>query len=268
MQNLGHKNNQIQEVFFEKMGKLTEPIKAKVMLGDCTVTEQLTFDPNNVVNFYNKILNGLKDWTVQGISQSNNEDLRRIFIKFEAREGNYLLSGHISIQFHVLLYYKPHYRVVQCQKELAELIDKTSTSEKEIANLGDRLVIQKLKDLGYDDVDEQKLFEIFYNNDELRDQVYKEVESKTDVSISKLQEKKQKLFNELDSFLLETYQTSNVLIDENRLVAGEEGFLCTFDLEFIKNQTKEGLFDTKKIPESVQQKILQRLEQIIDIMKL
>ena len=63
------------------------------------------------------------------------------------------------------------------------------------------------------------------------------------------------LFNELDSFLIETYQTTNVLIDDTRLVSGEEGILCTFDLEFIKDKTKEGLFDPKKFLDNVKRKL-------------
>ena len=56
-------------------------------------------------------------------SISNNEDIRRIFSKFEIMEGNYLLSGHLSIQFHVLLYCRPDQRVLDCQKELSEIVD-------------------------------------------------------------------------------------------------------------------------------------------------
>ena len=44
----------------------------------------------------------------------------------------------------------------------------------------------------------------------------------------------------LDNLLVETYQTTPVLIDDTRLVTGEEGCLCTFDLEFVKNKAKEG----------------------------
>ena len=44
--------------------------------------------------------------------------------------------------------------------------------------------------------------------------------------------------------------------------------LCTFDLEFIKNKTKIGLFDPKRIPTEIQNKLLYRLDQIAQIMKL
>jgi len=86
--------------------------------------------------------------------------------------------------------------------------------------------------------------------------------------IIKISKKKVDLFNELDSYLMETYQTTSILIDDARLVTGEEGCLCTFDLEHIKNKNKEGLFDSKKIPQIVKQKIIERLDQIEKILRL
>lgn len=261
-------NDQIQETYLSLMKDLTKSVSVKVMLGDSTITEQLSFDPELVRKFYEKITNNLKDWTIQEISVTNNEDLRRIFTKFEIRLGNYLLSGHMSLQFHVLLYYKPEYRVIECQKELSEIIDKTKGDEQTVAELGDQLILEKLKAMGYNDLNEQKLFEIFFENDELREKIYGEIENKTDVDFQKLSKRKTELFNELDSFLIETYQTSPVLIDDTRLVSGEEGCLCTFDLEFIKNNTKEGLFEPKKIPENIKKEMIQKLEDFLKIMKV
>ena len=265
---LNSKNDQIQESYITEMKECTKIIPVKVMLGDSTITEQAAFDPEIVRKFYEKITNNLKDWTVQQISITNNEDLRRIFTKFEIRIGNYLLSGHMSLQFHVLLYYKPEYRVIECQKELSEIMDKTKGDEQHVAEIGDQLILEKLKKIGYTDVNEQKLFEIFYENDDLREKIFGEIEQKTDVNFQELSKRKIELFNELDSYLIETYQTSSVLIDDNRLVAGEEGCLCTFDLEFIKNQNKEGLFEPKKIPESVKNEMIEHLDQFYKIMKV
>ena len=66
--------------------------------------------------------------------------------------------------------------------------------------------------------------------------------------------------------LVETYQTSPVLIDDTRLITGEEGCLCTFDIEFIRNKTKEGLFDPRKIPESVKENIIKRLDDFFKLL--
>ena len=268
LQNLNKKNQEIQKLYVDHIKNLTKTVQIKVMLGDSTVTDQSTFDPQEIKNFYDKIIKNLRDWSIQNITITNNEDIRRIFTKFEVREGNYLLSGHLSQQFHVLLYYKPEQRVIECQKELSEIIENTKDKEAELANLGDQFVINKLKELGYKDLDNQKLFEIFFNNDEVREKIYSEIEQQSDVDFQKLSKKKVELFNELDSYLMETYQTTPILIDDARLVTGEEGCLCTFDLEHIKNKNKEGLFDSKKIPQNVKQKIIERLDQIEKFLRL
>ena len=243
------------------MTGFTKMIETKVMMGDSTITEQKTFDPKLVSDYFQKINNSLKDWSLQDVSTSNNGDIRRIFTKFEIMEGNYLISGHISLQFHVLLYYKPEQRVLDCQKELSEIVDLTKNNEQEISDNSDQFVLNKLKEMGYKDFDHQKLFEVFYENDEFREKVYAEIEKDAGVNFQELSEKKTKLFNELDSLLVETYQTTPILIDDPRLVSGEEGCLCSIDLEFVKNKNKEGLFDPRKISNSVKEGILQRLEE-------
>lgn len=267
MQILNKKNEEIQQEFLSRMKDLTNMIEAKVMMGDATVTTQKTFDPMSVSNFFKKFTNNLKDWSIQEVSISNNEDIRRIFTKFEIREGNYLISGHLSIQFHVLLYYKPDQRVIDCQKELAEIVDLTKNKEQEMADNSDQFVFNKLKEMGYKDFDHQKLFEIFYENDEFREKVYKEIENDAEVDFKKLSDKKLKLFNELDSLLVETYQITPVLIDDTRLVTGEEGCLCTFDIEYVKNKTKEGLFDPRKMSDTVKESILKRFNEIHNLLK-
>ncbi|KAG2472618.1 MAG: hypothetical protein NPMRTH4_1890004 [Nitrosopumilales archaeon] len=267
LQILNKKNNEIQEQFLNHIKNLTKTTSIKVMLGDSTITQQLTFDQTKIKKFFENFIKKLEDWSVQEVSTSNNEDLRRLFIKFQVREGNYLLSGHFSIQFHVLLYYKPEYRVIECQKELSEILDSTKDKESEIKNFGDEFIINKLKGMGYKDLDHQGLFELFFNDDALQDKIYKEIEEKYDIDFQKVSKKKAMLFNELDGYLIETYQSVPILIDDARLVTGEEGCLCTFDLEFIKNKNKEGLFNTKKIPNIVKQKINARLDQILNLLK-
>ncbi len=261
IQQLNQKNEGIQKLFLSKMTSLTKMIDAKVMMGDSTVTEQKTFDPKQVTDYFQKINNYLKDWSLHDVTITNNEDVRRIFTKFEIMEGNYLISGHMSLQFHVLLYYKPDQRVLDSQKELSEIVDLTKNSEQQISDNSDEFVLNKLREMGYKDLDHQKLFEIFYENDEFREKIYGEIEKDAGVNFQELSEKKTKLFNELDSLLLETYQTTPVLIDDNRLITGEEGCLCTVDLEFVKNKNREGLFDPRKISDSVKENILQRLEE-------
>ncbi len=267
LQILNKKNEEIQNLYLYHLKNLTKTVSVKVMLGDSTISEKLTFDPEKIRIFYKNLIKNLQDWSVQDVSITNDEDIRRIFTKFQAWDGNYILSGHLSVQFHVLLYYKPKYRVIECQKELSEIIDNTKNKESEIANLEDDFVYNKLKEMGYKDLDHQNLFELFFNDDKLREKIHNEIEQKCDVDFQKLYKKKTELFKELDSYLMETYQTTPILIDEQKLVTGEEGCLCTFDLEFIKNKNKEGMFDAKKIPEIVKQKIIGRLDEILELLK-
>lgn len=266
LQILNKQNDRIQNSFLNHIKNLTKTVPIKVMLGDSTITEQLTFDLQKITVFYENLIKNLQDWDIQDISITNNEDIRRIFTKFQVQEGNYLLSGHISIQFHVLLYYKADYRVIECQKELAKIMDSTKNKESEIADMGDEFIINKLEELGYKNLDNQNLFELFFNDDRLREKIHKEFEQKYDIDFQKLSKKKKELFNELDDSLIEIYQTTPILIDDARLVTGEEGSLCTFDLEFIKNKNKEGIFKTNKIPQKVQQKIIERLDQISNLL--
>lgn len=263
IQNLNSKNEQIQKLFLKKIMEITVPLSIKVMLGDATITDQKTFDPEVVRRYYEKIMSNLNDWTLQQVSISHNEDLQRIFTKFEIQEGNYLISGHISVQYHVLLFYKPDQRVVECQKELARIIDLTKNKEQEMSDKHDQLVLDKLKEKGYKDFDHQKLFEIFFENDQLREQIVKEIEEKSEIDFQELQKRKKGLIKELDDLLVETYQTSPVIIDDAKLVTGEEGCLCTLDIEFVKDGIKEGLFDPRKISEDTRNKIEKRIDQIL-----
>ena len=238
------------------------------MLGDATVTNQKTFDQKILFDYFKKISDNLADWNKQDVSISNNEDLRRVFFKFEVMEGNYLISGHISVQFHVLLYYKPIQKVIDVQKELSEIIDLTKNKENELSDNSDELVLEKLKEMGYKDLDHQKLFEIFYDNDEFREKIFSEIEKKSDTDFQKFSERKNELFKELDSLLIETYQTSSAIIDDAKLVNGEEGCLITLDMEFVKNNIKEGLFDPRKISDKTKENISRRINEIFNAITL
>ena len=267
IQLLNKKNEEIQQELLSKILELTKIVDVKVMMGDSTITEQKTFDPKQVTNYLETLNQKLIDWSLQDVSITNNEDLRRVFTKFEIGEGNYLISGHISLQFHVLLFYKPLQRVIDCQKELAEIVDITKNKETELSDNSDQFVLNKLKEMGYKDFDHQKLFEVFYENEDFSKKVYEEIEKDAGEEFKKLTEKKNKLFKELDSLLIETYQTSSVLIDDTRLVAGEEGCLCTLDIEFIKNNNREGLFDPRKMSNTVKENILKKLENLEEVIK-
>ena len=257
-------NEKIQHDFLRLITSASKTVDTKVMLGDSTVKEVDTFDPKNVEVFFNNIINSLKDWESQGISYSYNDDVRRIFTKLEIREGDYVISIHVSLQFHVLLYYKPVQKVIDLQKELSEIIDKTRTSDSKYSDEGNKIILQKLQDLGYDKINEQNLFELFYNDESLSKILSEKIEGSQENEIIEFNNKKKELLNLLDDLLLETFQTSLVLIDEQRLVNGEEGCLCNIDLEHVENNSKQGLFDLDLLDDESQEKIETRINQVFE----
>jgi hypothetical protein len=236
------------------------------MLGDTTITEQTTFDPQAVQDFYNKVINSLPEWKTLGISNTTDEDLRRIFVKLECQVGKYVLLWHMSLQYHALLYYKPDIEVQKIQKELAELIDDTADKEKEVANLTNDLIKEKLEAMGYTNLDEQGLFEALFNNDKLRESLASDMDKKTDFDFKAKDQRKKELFKALDNLLVETYQTTSVLIDEGRLVTGEEGCVCTFDLDFLKNKSRHAIFEPKRITAQTKEEIIKSLDRIIQVL--
>ena len=261
--NLDIKNQNIQNKFLKKITDATKAVDAKVMLGDSTVKELSTFDPKNVENLFNHIITSLSDWSSQGISYSYNDDIRRIFVKSEVREGEFVISLHVSVQFHVLLYYKPEQKVLSLQKELSEIIDRTAESDSNYSVEGNKIILQKLQELGSDKINEQNLFELFYNDENLSKILSKKIENSQDDEILQLNNRKKELLQQLDDLLLETFQTSQILIDEQKLVNGEEGCLCNIDIEHLEDNSKHGLFDPDLITDESQQKIDNRINQIL-----
>jgi hypothetical protein len=260
---LARKSDKICKIFQKNIEELTKPVSVKVMLGDTTIVEQTTFEPSRIITFYESIRNKMVDWETSGVSSTTDEDLRRIFLKLEKKIGNYILLWHISLQYHALLYYKPDSKVPKIQKELADLLDDTKNKEQELADLTDNIIKEKLEAMGYNSIDEQTLFEVLFNKDGFREQLSREINEKTDYDFKAKEQRKKELFNELDNLLMETYQTTSVLIDENRLVTGEEGCLCVFDLDFLKKTTKEAIFDPRRMSTQTKQEIENTFDYII-----
>ena len=259
---LGSRAAAIQKAFTLRLNTYTAMAPVNVMFKDGTVDQQETFDPELVRRFLERVVSGLDGWIVHGVSESNNEDVRRLFVKFDITEGRYRLSGHLSIQFHVLLYYKPDRRVMECQRELAGLFDSTNDYQQKIAEVGNHLILKRLKEMGQDSLDHQDLFEMLYQDDTTREELYQEAATSTGSDLASAERRRASLLQELDDLLLETYQTSPVLIDDVRLVAGEEGHLCVFDLEYNKGGTSQGLFDPARVPARIRDALKSCLVQI------
>jgi hypothetical protein len=261
---LNKKNSQIQSIFHEKIKEIAKKHLVDVMMQDGIVKKQETFDVEKIHQVYNGFANRLQDWTLDGISSTNNEGIRRNFIKLNTNADNCKISLHYSIQYHVILFYQPNYEVMKKQKELSDFMDMTKKQEGELTEKSDHVILEKLRAEGYKDLDTQNLFEIFYNDDKIREKIMNEIELQTDGDLQKISQRKENLLKELDDLLLETYQMEPILIDEARLVTGEEGCVCNIDIEMIENGQKGGLFDSNQVSSSTKEKISILIDQVLE----
>jgi hypothetical protein len=261
---LNKKNNQIQNIFHEKVKDIAKKYSIDVMMQNGTVKKQETFDVEEIHKIYTMFADKLQGWMSDGISSTNDEGIRRNFIKFNTNIDDCKILLHLSIQYHVILFYQPNYEVMKKQKELSEFMDMTKKHESELTEKSDHVILEKLKAEGYKDLDTQSLFEIFYNDDKIREKIMNEIELQTDGDLQKITQRKESLCKALDDLLLETYQMEPVLIDEARLVTGEEGCVCNIDIEMIENEQKSSLFDSKKISNNTKEKITSLVNQVLE----
>jgi hypothetical protein len=261
---LNEKNIQIQNIFHEKIKEIAKKHSVDVMLQDGTVKKQETFDVEKINQVYDELANNLQDWVLDGISSTDNEGIRRKFIKLYTNIDNCKILLHLSAQYHVVLFYQPNYEVMKKQKELSDFMDMTKKQEDELTQKSDHVILEKLRAEGYKDLDTQSLFEVFYKDDKIREKIMSEIELQTDGDLQKISQRKEGFLKALDDLLLETYQMEPVLIDEARLVTGEEGCVCNIDIEMIENGQKSSLFDSKKVSNTTKEKISALIDQVLD----
>ncbi len=263
---MSEKAESIRLAYLEHITALARKVPLKVMLGDGTVTDQESFDPALVRQFFDGILKKLPGWENQGVSATAEKDLRRSFIKFEIKEGNYLLSAHMSLQYHALLFYKLDHRVIEIQKELSDISDMITKLQVQVGPENDKIIEEKLRQEGYQTLDEQKLFEVLFNREDITQDIVKSIEV-SHAEHTKLVSNRDRLFGELDNMLIEVYHTTPVLIDENKMIAAEEGCLCNFNLEYLKNNTRQGNINLTRISDQTKTNLLALLDSIIKILK-
>ena len=139
---LNEKNSQIQSIFHEKIKEIAKKYPVDVMLQDGTVKKQETFDVEKIHKIYDGFANRLQDWVLDGISSTNDEGIRRNFIKLNTNADDYKISLHLSIQYHVILFYQPNYQVMKKQKELSDFMDMTKKQESELTKKSDHVYLK------------------------------------------------------------------------------------------------------------------------------
>ncbi|HEX6252834.1 MAG TPA: hypothetical protein VFZ55_01320 [Nitrososphaera sp.] len=244
----------VQEAFLEAIKPTIAMRQASAMLGDGTITQADTFDPQNVQNFLQLLGNALEGWTFSGILKSATEDMHRLYSTFTKEADKFYISVYFGIQFHGLPYYRVDRRVIEIQKELVKIEGRATSVSSKMTAAADRVLASELEKRSYTNLRFEELFVKMFDDEKLIEELNKKtafVESQFP-QIAETRNKKSELLSELNDLLIKFYQTSPVLIDYNRLMQGEEGITNYFDIEVLKNKKKnkrrEAFLDTIKMP--------------------
>ena len=244
----------VQEAFLEAVKSAITMSQANAMLGDGTITQADTFDPQNVQKFFQQLGNALEDWTFSGVLKSTTEDMHRLYSTFTKEADKFYVSAYFSIQFHELPYYRVDRRVIEIQKELARIEGRATSVLSKMTDAANTVLATELEKRGYANLGFEELFAKMFDDEKLIEELNEKsavVESQfTQVGVAR--DKVSELLSELNNLLIKFYQTSPVLIDYNRLMQGEEGITNYFDIEVIKKNKKmkrrEAFIDTIKMP--------------------
>jgi hypothetical protein len=230
--------------------------KVNAMLGDGSVTQIDCFEPQRVKEFYQRLIGSLKGWSTTGTSRSNTDDLHRLYCQFIKEVGQYRMFGYFGIQFHALPYYRIDKRVIEIQKELAQIAGEGANTFRSMASRGNYIVQKELESIGYGQVDFEVLLEKLFEDESLVADLEKKASAVENEfpEFEEMQHRKERLFSELNLLLMELSQISPVLIDHNKLMQGEEGVITYFDIERVKNQKRketDSFINTKRITKEV-----------------
>ena len=242
----------VQEAFLEAIKPAIAMRQARGMLGDSTIAQADTFDPQNVHNFLHQLGNALEGWTFSGILKSATEDVHRLYSTFTKQGDRFYISAYFGIQFHVLLYYRVERRVVDIQKEIAKIDQSAASVLSKMTDAADRVLATELEKRGHINLRFDELFERMFEDERLIEELNEKaaiVESRFPQLIES-HSKKNKLLTELNDLIMKFYHTLPVLIDYNRLMQGEEGITNYFDIEVLRNgkrKRREAFFDTSKV---------------------
>ena len=243
----------VQEAFLEAIKPAIAMRQVNAMLGDGTITQADTFDPQEVQNFFQQLGNALEGWTFSSMLKSATEDMHRLYCTFTKEADKFHISAYFGIQFHVLPYYRVDRRVIDTQKELVKIEDSATSLLNRMAGAADRVLATELEKRGHINLGFEELFVRMFEDERL----IEELNDKSAVvegqfpEFREMRSKKTQLLSELNDLLIKVYQTSPVLIDYNKLMQGEEGVTNYFDIEVLKNKKtkrREAFLDTIKMP--------------------
>jgi hypothetical protein len=244
----------VQSAFLGAIKPAIEMHKDKVMLGDGTITEADTFDPHKVQKFFQLLEKSFEGWTFSGILQSTTEDLHRTYSTFSKEADRFHVTAYFGIQFHVLLYYRLDREVIEIQRELAKIEDKSTSALRNIKYTTNEVLASELEKRGYANLEFEDLFARVFQDEKLLSEL-SEKAAVVEVQFPEFREtssRKTELISRLNKLLVKLYRISPVLIDYNRLMQGEEGVTNYFDIDVLeknkKTKRREAFVDTTKMP--------------------
>jgi hypothetical protein len=266
----------IKSVFEESIRNNIVTIETKVMLGDFSVIDTKSFDPNKILNLFQnfeKMLNTKsKNWQSVPIQSTKSDDIRRLYFQLSLEIDKFYFYIYMGIQFHSLLYYQIDKQVIQVSKKVRELEQLNNDAKSEITIKGDQIIKQELEKLGYTGVDNTQLFEELFTQKDLTRNLVEKASSIEEnyPDIEKNNDQIIKLKKELENMIIEIYQIDLASLDQNKMLQGENGMVIYVDFEMIKNKkTKEktSVINFEKIPKETVDAIKNELYLLHDLMK-
>ena len=247
--------------------------KVNAMLGDGSVTQIDSFEPQRVIEFYQRLIGSLKGWITTGISRSQTDDLHRLYCQFTQVVGQYMIRSYFGIQFHALPYYRVDKRIIEIQKELAMIAGEGGNTFKSMAIRGNNIIQKELESIGYAQIGFEELLAKLFEDKALVADLEKKVSILENEfpKFEELNNKKRQLFSELNGMLMELCQISPVLIDYNKLMQGEEGVVTYFDIEKVKSQKtndSDHYINTKKMTKEVTRQVVDIFNEVANTMQV
>ena len=239
----------------------------KVMLGDGTVTDTSTFDPEVLVLYFNMLSKSLKKCVSDGIVKSNSDDLHRITCQYFSQIEKYFVLVFFGIQYHALRYYKADKRVLEIQKEIYDLTKKCNEIRNSIAGVGNNMILRELDKMGYADLRFEELLERMLSDQSISSQL----ENRTNNLVNEYPElrkselRHEDLVSELNNYIMEVYTIEPAMLDYNKLMQGQEGIVVYIDLETVinkKSKVRQGYVNFKNVDIDSQNSIIDFLKEI------
>lgn len=208
------------------------------MLGDGTLTDTSSFDPKEMVLYFNLISKSLKKWASDGIMKSNSDDLHRISCQYYTQINKYFVSVFFGIQFHALRYYRVEKRVLEIQKEIFDLTKRCKDIRDSMADEGNKIISTELDRMGHADLRFEDLLDMILTDQSISRQLVSKTNNLLDEypELRKSELRIENLHSELNDYIIETYTMEPAILDYNKLMQGEEGFVVYIDLETVTNR--------------------------------